>query len=278
MVGRKQVRGREPLLMSSFDAVAPSFDHHRALPDGVADTIRAAMLSALASPGDEASSTRPSLLDLGAGSGRIGWPFVAAGDEYVAVDLSGGMLRVFADRCVGGRRAVLVQADGCALPFAAAIFDAVLLVAVFGDLPDWRRLVDEARRVLRPHGSVVLGRTVTPDDGVDERMKQQLDILLPERMTRNRRRNGRAEAAQYLTAIASATTELVAASWHTKRSPRAFLDRHAGGVRFSRLPLAVRDDALRALARWAEAQFGTLDAEIAETHRFEIQLFRLKGD
>ena len=278
MVGRKQVRGREPLLMSSFDAVAPSFDQHRALPDGVADTIRAAMLGALASPGGDASSTRPSLLDLGAGSGRIGWPFVAAGDEYVGVDLSGGMLRVFADRCAGDRPATLVQADGCALPFAAATFDAVLLVAVFGDLPDWRRLVDEARRVLRAHGSVVLGRRVIPDDGIDERMKQQLDILLPERMTRNRRRSGRAEAAQYLAATASATTELVAASWRTKRSPRAFLDRHAGGVRFSRLPLTVRNDALRALARWAEAQFGSLDAKIAETHRFEIQLFRFEGD
>jgi ubiquinone/menaquinone biosynthesis C-methylase UbiE len=275
MVRRKQVRGRE---LSSFDAVAPSFDQHRAFPDGAADTIRAAMLGALASLDSDASNTRPSLLDLGAGSGRIGWPFVAAGDEYVGVDLSGGMLRVFADRCVGGRRAVLVQADGCALPFPAATFDAVLLVAVFGDLPDWRRLVDEARRVLRAHGSVILGRRVIPDDGIDERMKQQLDTLLPERMTRNRRRNGREEAAQYLAATASATTELVAASWHTKRSPRGFLDRHASGVRFSRLPLAVRNDALSALARWAEAKFGSLDAKIAETHRFEIQLFRFEGD
>jgi len=138
--------------------------------------------------------------------------------------------------------------------------------------------IQEARRVLRAHGSVVLGRRVIPDDGIDERMKQQLDILLPERMTQNRRRNGRAEAAQYLAATASATNELVAASWHTKRSPRAFLDRHAGGVRFSRLPLTVRNDALRALALWAEAQFGSLDAKIAETHRFEIQLFRFEGD
>src|SRR5260370_16498656 len=96
MGGRKQVRGREPLLMSSFDAVAPSFDQHRALPDGVADTIRAAMLGALASQGGDASSTRPSLLDLGAGSGRIGWPFVAAADEYVGVHLSGAILPSFA--------------------------------------------------------------------------------------------------------------------------------------------------------------------------------------
>jgi hypothetical protein len=30
------------------------------------------------------------------------------GDDYVGVDLSAGMLRVFADRCAGGVRAMLV--------------------------------------------------------------------------------------------------------------------------------------------------------------------------
>ena len=43
-------------------------------------------------------ATRPRLLDLGAGTGRIGWPFVAAGDDYVGVDLSLGMLREFVRR------------------------------------------------------------------------------------------------------------------------------------------------------------------------------------
>ena len=41
---------------------------------------------------------RARLLDLGAGTGRIGRPFVAAGDDYVGVDLSLGMLREFARR------------------------------------------------------------------------------------------------------------------------------------------------------------------------------------
>ena len=48
--------------------------------------------------------------------GGIGWPFVAAGDDYVGVDLSLGMLRAFVARCERAPR--LVQADGHRLPFA----------------------------------------------------------------------------------------------------------------------------------------------------------------
>src|SRR4051812_25298880 len=77
--------------MSVYDGVAPSFERHRALPEGVPEKIRAAILVAVSSP-------RPRLLDLGAGTGRIGWCFAEAGDDYVAVDLSLGMLREFARR------------------------------------------------------------------------------------------------------------------------------------------------------------------------------------
>lgn len=215
------------------------------------------------------------MLDLGAGSGRIGWPFVAAGDDYVGIDLSYDMLRALAGRCDHGHRAALVQADGCALPFADAVFDAVLLVQIFGGLQDWRRLVDEGRRVLRGGGALVLGRTVTPDEGVDARMRQHLLTLLG---TRHERQNTREDAERYLTSIASAASHLVAPVWRAERSPRAFLDRHATAAPFSQLPRAPRENALRALAAWAQAQFGGLDAMFPETHRFEMRVFRFSGE
>src|SRR5215207_2706777 len=110
--------------MSVYDPVAPSFDRHRALPEGVSEAIRAAVLAAIDAP------SRPWLLDLGAGTGRIGLPFVAAGDDYVGVDLSLGMLREFARRRGSSPR--LVHADGRRLPFADATFDAVMMVQVVG--------------------------------------------------------------------------------------------------------------------------------------------------
>jgi ubiquinone/menaquinone biosynthesis C-methylase UbiE len=262
-------------LTSPFDAMARSFDRDRALPDGVAETVRTAILGAVASGGNAAARERPRLLDLGAGTGRIGWPFVAAGDDYVGIDLSSGMLRLFAGRCDHGHRTALVQGDGCALPFADAVFDAVLLVQIFGGLQDWRRLVDEGRRVLQPDGALILGQTVTPDEGVDARMRQHLVTLLG---TRLKRQNTREDAERYLTSIPCATSHLVTASWRAERSPRAFLDRHATAAPFSQLPRAPRADALRMLAAWAQTQFGGLDANLPETHRFEMRVFRFSGE
>ena len=253
---------------SAYDALAPGFERQRTLPAGVPQSVRAAVMAGLGHGG------RRRVLDLGAGSGRFGWPFIAAGDDYVGMDLSAGMLRTFAQRYVGRRLPALVQADGRALPFPATCFDLVLLIAVFGDLLDWRPLVDEARRVLRPNGMIAIGRTALPDDGIDARLKERLEILLDERMSRQPRKTGRQRAAQHLIATASTMTELVAASWTAKRSPRQFLDRHAGGARFSRLPLPIREDALRALAGWAQTQFGSPDTTFVEAHRFEMQLFK----
>src|SRR5262249_45783034 len=159
--------------MSTYDAVAPVVDRHRALPEGVPRAIRTAVLAAIGAP------ARPRLIDIGAGTGRIGFAFAAAGDDYVGVDSSFGMLRAFLERPeVAGGQPLLVQSDGGLLPFRDAIFDAAMLIQIFGGLRGWRRVVAEARRVLRPTGALVLGRTAAPVDGVDARMKQRLASIL----------------------------------------------------------------------------------------------------
>lgn len=243
-----------------FDAVAPDFDRHRALPEAAAKAVRGAVLAQLL--------PRPRLLDLGAGSGRIGWPFVAARDDYVGVDLSFGMLRAFRQR---QHAAALAQADGCALPFRDKIFDAVLLVQIFGGLQRWRALIDETLRVLRPRGALMLGRMMMPDDGVDSSMKRQLAAIVREPAAG--KPNTRAAAEQYLAETAGATGEIDAAQWSVTRTPRDFLDRHSGGARFSKLPPNVRTRALSQLADWAADTFGSLDAGFTETHRFTLRTF-----
>jgi ubiquinone/menaquinone biosynthesis C-methylase UbiE len=253
--------------MSVYDAAAPTFERHRALPDGVPKAIRALVLEAV-----DASS--PRLLDLGAGTGRIGIPFIAAGDDYVGVDLSFGMLSEFRRRAAASARAPrLVQADGERLPFANASFDAVMLIQVFGGMRGWRRLLTEARRVLRGAGVLVLGRAVAPPDGLDARMKAQLSLLLDEIGAPADRTNTRQDAQGWLEHEARAT-RLIAATWTASRTPRAFIERHRTGARFSALPAPVKEEAMRRLAAWATTAFGSLDAASAEPHDFELQLFR----
>jgi len=48
----------------------------------------------------------------------------------------------------------------------------------------------EARRVLRPAGALVVGRTVAPGDGIDEHMKQRLAASLDEIGAGSHRMNG----------------------------------------------------------------------------------------
>jgi ubiquinone/menaquinone biosynthesis C-methylase UbiE len=256
--------------MSEYDALAPNFDRDRALPEGVAEAVRAAVIGA-------AGVARPRLLDLGAGTGRIGWPFVAAGDDYVGADLSFGMLRTFMARAGADRRIPrLVQADGHRLPFPAATFDAVMLIQVFGGMSDWQRFAEEARRVLRSPGAVMIGRTVAPEDGLDARMKRELASILAGIGAQARGKNTRQDVQGLLAASGRETRTLVA-SWIAERTPRQFLDRHRSGARFAALPDAVKDDALRRLGAWAAASFGSLDAVLSEPHGFELSVFKFEG-
>jgi ubiquinone/menaquinone biosynthesis C-methylase UbiE len=255
--------------MSSYDAAAPSFDRHRALPDGVAPAIRAAVLAFI----DEVR--QPRLLDLGAGTGRIGWPFVAAGDDYIGVDLSLGMLRAFMGRAeCKGAPARLAQANGQCLPFPDATFDAVLLIQVFGGMPGWRLLVTEARRVLRQTGALVVGRTVAPADGIDAQMKQHLAHLLEAMGVEADRRNVRDDVQHWLGAAAHRINSVIAASWKADRTPSGFLVRHRTGARFAALPEPVKDEAMRQLGIWAGETFGSLDAVFSEQHVFELHTFK----
>jgi ubiquinone/menaquinone biosynthesis C-methylase UbiE len=257
--------------MPAFDTVAADFDRFRALPPGVPLAIRSAFWDAVGSrPGAR-------LLDLGAGTGRIGDAFAAAGDAYVAVEPSAGMLAQFAAKAAArhGPAPWLVQADGRALPFADAAFDAVLLVQVLSGAPGWRRLLDEARRVLRPGGALVLAKTVRPPDGIDARMRDRLSEILRE-MGIDARRPGadRIEARGWLAPTAQRLSEVVAARWDAPRSPRDFLHRHATGARFTALPSAIQEAALARLAEWAAVTFGALDVTNTEPHSFVLDIFR----
>lgn len=87
-------------------------------------------------------------LEVGVGSGRFAGPL----GVQVGLDPSEPMLAYARQR---GIRAVRGVAE--ALPFADAAFDYVLIVTTICFVDDPQAMLDEARRVLRPDGHVVLG-------------------------------------------------------------------------------------------------------------------------
>jgi ubiquinone/menaquinone biosynthesis C-methylase UbiE len=260
------------VLASRFDPVALSFDRHRALPAEVAQEIRRAILATVNVPAP------PRLLDIGAGTGRLGRSFVQAGDDYVAADLSLGMLREFMRKAHDGHcgTPLLVQANGEQLPFRDGSFDAVMLVQIFGGMRGWRRLLGEARRVLRQSGVLLMGRWLIPPDGIDEQMKQRVQVLFAEMSLSLKLQSRRENAQRWLEATAAQSTRIVAATWRASRTPRDFLERRSSGAQFSMLPATVKAEVLEKLSAWAAKSFGSLDAVFTEQHEFELRAFKFE--
>jgi ubiquinone/menaquinone biosynthesis C-methylase UbiE len=255
--------------MPDFDLTAPTFELHRGFPPGVAQQIRDGVRGAAG------SERNARVLDLGAGTGRIGRAFQSDGDFYIGVDASFEMLREFQRRQPQVR---LVLADGACLPFRDGAFDVVMLMHVLSGAGGWRGLLRDVCRVLHPNGLVVVGQTAGPEFGIDAQMKNRLAAILEGLGdAAEQPRKHRDEALAWLQSAARAAASTVAATWTAQRTPRMFLERHRTGNRFRELPGPIRERALHELAAWAETTYGSLDADFHEDYRFELHTFQIKG-
>ncbi|WP_376790577.1 class I SAM-dependent methyltransferase [Thermoflexus sp.] len=90
-------------------------------------------------------------LDVGCSIGVISEHLVLAWPhwEIVGVDIDAEALRLARSR---GARLPLCVGDALQLPFPDAAFELVLCAQVYEHVPDWRRLLREIQRVLRPGG------------------------------------------------------------------------------------------------------------------------------
>lgn len=102
--------------------------------------------------GDVAGHT---VLDVGAGDGRLARGLATRGAPVVVLDRSEDMLAAAGEG--PGSGLPRVRADAMALPFPDGVFDRVIAVTVlcFADRPG--EMVREMARVARPGGRVVLG-------------------------------------------------------------------------------------------------------------------------
>jgi hypothetical protein len=140
---------------------------------------------------------------------------------------------------------------------------------------NWRALLTEAARVLKPHGVLVIGKAESPADGIDARMRRRLEELLAETGV-DEPSGGRDGMVAWLSAESSRACDVAAAAWTVGRTPRDFLSRKASAARFGQLPAHLREAALQSLAEWAERSIGPLDLPHSEQHQFRLQLFRLR--
>ena len=252
-------------MASAFDAGASSFERFRVLPDGVPEAIRSAIHDAVHIP----SPAR--VLDLGAGTGRIGRIFAQAGDLYVGLDASLGMLQEFRRNT---KNSFLVQANGEQLPFRDHAFDLVLLMHVLSGIRNFQPVIQEARRVCNSNGAIIVGRTASPESGIDAQLKQQLKLILEQMgVTWHRPQESYGKSLMFLEALSKRHIHMTAASWNIAATARDFLQRHQTGARFSTLPTAAQEVALDRLTAYAEKSFGALDRSFEEQRNFELDIF-----
>ena len=254
---------------SVYDATASSFERYRALPPSAVASIRTAIWAEAHLP------DRARVLDLGAGTGRIGKAFLAAGDFYVGVDSSLGMLQEFSAKpeFLESKTSLLAQAEGNQLPFKNAVFDLVLLMQVLNSA-NWRPMLDECRRVLRPGGIVAVGHTKSPESGVDAQLKRQLAAILEAmQVPWHQPREWRRQALAWLEAESLRHWHREAARWKVTTSAEEFLSRHRTGAKFAALPLPVQQESLAKLRAWAETNFGPVNAGFEEHHSFDLSIF-----
>ncbi len=91
------------------------------------------------------------LVDLGCGAGLLAPHLAGKGYRHVGVDLTRSALRQAAEHGV-----TAVNADVTAVPLASGCADVVAAGELLEHVPDWRRAVAEACRLLRPGGLLVL--------------------------------------------------------------------------------------------------------------------------
>jgi ubiquinone/menaquinone biosynthesis C-methylase UbiE len=134
----------------AFDRAADYYDRTRGFPPGVEAQVAVLMAQA----GDLSRSSR--VLEIGVGTGRIALPTALRVGAYYGIDLARPMLDRLREKR-SGEPVYVIEGDATRLPISTGALDAVIAVHVFHLIPDWRVVLAEVTRVLRPGGVLLHG-------------------------------------------------------------------------------------------------------------------------
>jgi SAM-dependent methyltransferase len=257
----------------SFDArVACRYAAQRAHPPEVSKAIGEAVLA-------QVGADRR-VLEIGIGTGRIALPVVEAGCRVIGFDLSADMLHEVGAQLEGdGRRERLriIRADMHAIPLRDDSVDAALAVHVLHLARDWRRVLREAARVMRPGAAFIEGNDWVDPQSVTGALRDALrakvaalrpDFLPPA-----------ASAARdaFLRELGGGDPqEFVVAEWLTYASPAERLSAIAERLDSESwvLPDDLFEVVLDHLREYAAARWGDLNTPQPVTRRFLMKVWR----
>ena len=262
----------------NFDRAAGIYDATRGWPPAVAAQIGAGLYQALApfaQPGE-----RVRVVEAGAGTGRVLLPLAAEGAWTVGMDISAGMLGVLREKAAAAnlRAAVrVVRGDASQLPFAAHIFDAAMMVHVLHLVDDWRPVLAEIERIVRPGGALAFGRDehARGEDWLTARWAERLAEAGDTGRARGREQIVD-DAVARLTARGYTVRDMILATWTVDRTPESYL-RTLRERCFSatwHVPDSVLQPAIARLTDDILARYGRLDIALPQEGHFRLLLLQ----
>jgi ubiquinone/menaquinone biosynthesis C-methylase UbiE len=266
----------------SFDRVADRYDATRIHPAEASAEIAAGLMRV----GGLKSGAE--VLEIGVGTGRIALPLLAQGVQVTGIDISPRMLdqlqaKYTAWQAESGERAtgrLSVQiADMTALPYADASFDAVIAVHVLHLVPEWRKALNEALRVLRPGAALLLGQDIAAPNAMNHDIQDRWAKTAKELGADPQRVGARTfgDILAELRARGMTVTESVLASWDHVAIPREVLD-YVESRTWSQtwnIPDDIFDESMRRLRAWAATTYGDkLDMPFTTRLSFKVAAAR----
>ncbi len=266
----------------SFDRVADRYDATRIHPAEASAEIAAGLMRV---GGLRAGAE---VLEIGIGTGRIALPMLAQGVNVTGIDIAPRMLdqlraKEAAWRAEAGDkpkgRLTVQTADMTALPFSDASFDGVIAVHVLHLVPEWRKALDEALRVLRPGAALLLGQDIAAPNAMNHDIQDHWAQIVRELGADPQRVGARsfAEIVAELRARGFTVTEMILASWEHIAIPREVLD-YVEGRTWSQtwnIPDDIFAESIRRLRAWAESRYGDkIDAPFTARLSFKVAVAR----
>lgn len=232
-----------------FSANSPIYDkrHGTVLPDNVARALT----------GHIAPASR--ILDIGAGTGRVGVALAGIGFDVIAIDPSLAMLRGLRKKA-GALPIRCIAAEGGRLPVRNRTADAVIVARLLYLVSDWRSLLEAAASVVTNHGLIIheWGNGTAAEDWVQVREKAR--SLFEEAGALNPFHPGvrtELEVDRYIAELGFRRMDRVAAGPGPMTSVSEFLAKiESGEVSYIwNVPRAIQEACLPRLRAWTEKRF-----------------------
>ncbi len=218
------------------------------------------------------------VLELGAGTGQLGALFPALAVEYIGLDASAPMLKVFEERLPAAKppsiRLIRTDVDRD-WPVQSMSVRAVFSSRA-AHLFDQAHVVAETLRVAHPAGATfTLGRVQRDAHGIRSRLRREMRSLLAARgfSPRDGERGQRSILDAFRARGATPLGPIVAAAWAVRSTAANVLDawREKPGLGGIEPPQETKDAILAELADWAATRFGSLDAPHEAEERYVLE-------